>query len=72
MRYIKRSLVQLFGYKVPRPTKDQLSPAVREIYEGKVGKLSKADIEAVRHEHKGTFFNKWQKRRWATLIIVNR
>ena len=71
MRYIKDSLVQVFGYKLPRPTKDQQSPEVKAIYEDKVGKLSKADLEALHKTCKGTFLNKWQKRRWATLIIVN-
>ncbi|MES9987290.1 MAG: NapH/MauN family ferredoxin-type protein, partial [Candidatus Thiodiazotropha endolucinida] len=71
MDYIKDSLLQVFGYKRPRPSKDQQSPEVREIYEGKRGALSKADLEALRDEHKGPFFSKWKKRRWITLIIVN-
>ncbi|MBV2106966.1 MAG: NapH/MauN family ferredoxin-type protein [Candidatus Thiodiazotropha sp. (ex Ctena orbiculata)] len=71
MTYIKDSLLQVFGYKLPRPAKDQQTPEVRTIYEGKRGTLSKADLEALRDEHKGAFFSKWKKRRWATLILVN-
>ncbi|WP_316364203.1 NapH/MauN family ferredoxin-type protein [Candidatus Thiodiazotropha sp. CDECU1] len=71
MDYIKDSLLQVFGYKRPRPGKDQQSPEVRAIYESKRGALSKADLEALRDEHKGPFFSKWKKRRWITLILVN-
>ncbi len=71
MNYIKESLAQLFGAKPRRPTKDEQSAEVLAIYEGKRGKLSKADVENVRHEHKKTCCNKWQRRRWATLILVN-
>lgn len=71
MRYIKESLFHVFGFKVPRPSKEEQSPEVQAIYEKKKGQLSKSELEAVRREHKGTFMNKWQRRRWATLIIVN-
>ncbi|MEW8357062.1 MAG: NapH/MauN family ferredoxin-type protein [Candidatus Thiodiazotropha sp.] len=71
MHYIKHSLLQVFGYKIPRPAKDQQSPEVKAIYEGKRGTLSKADLEALRDEHKGAFFTKWKRRRWITLILVN-
>ncbi|MEN8168445.1 MAG: NapH/MauN family ferredoxin-type protein [Pseudomonadota bacterium] len=71
MNYIKESLAQVFGAKPQRPSKDEQSAEVLAIYEGKRGKLSKADVENVRHEHKKTCCNKWQRRRWATLILVN-
>lgn len=69
--YIKDSLKQLFGFKVARPTKEQQSLALKAIYAKKKGHLSKAEMDAVRREHKGTFLNKWQKRRWLSLIFVN-
>ena len=71
MRYITQSLKHVFGYKVARPSKEEMSPEVQAVYERKKGELTKEKLEAVRHEHKGTFLNKWQKRRWATLIFVN-
>ncbi|MEW8324452.1 MAG: NapH/MauN family ferredoxin-type protein [Candidatus Thiodiazotropha taylori] len=71
MSYIKDSIAHLIGNKIPRPSKQQQSAEVQAIYGGKKGKLSKADVEAVRHAHKSTFLSKWQKRRWATLILVN-
>ena len=71
MRYVIESLAQVFGAKPTRPTKEQQSEAVRAIYAQKRGKLSKADVQTVRHEHKGTCCNKWQRRRWITLILVN-
>ena len=32
MRYIKDSLAHLFGYRVPRPPKEQQSAAVQAVY----------------------------------------
>ena len=71
MNYIRNSLAQVFGYKVPRPTQEQQSPEVLAIYERKKGELSKAEVEKIRRDHKGTFGGKWQKRRWAVLVFVN-
>ncbi|RLJ17097.1 NapH/MauN family ferredoxin-type protein [bacterium endosymbiont of Escarpia laminata] len=71
MRYIMDSLSQIFGAKPRRPSKEEQPPELLEIYQGKKGKLSKADVEAVRHEHHNTCCNKWQRRRWITLILVN-
>jgi ferredoxin-type protein NapH len=69
--YIKDSLLQVFGFKRPRPGRDQQSPEVRAIYEAKQSRFSKAELESLREEHKGRFFSKWKMRRWATLIFVN-
>jgi ferredoxin-type protein NapH len=71
MRYIRESLAQIFGAKPTRPSKEQQSAAVQAVYAEKRGKLSKSDVMAVRHDHKHTCCNKWQRRRWATLILVN-
>ncbi len=71
MRYIMDSLSQIFGAKPRRPSKEEQPPELLEIYQGKKGNLSKADVEAVRHEHHNTCCNKWQRRRWITLILVN-
>lgn len=71
MNYMKKSVLQLFGSKIPRPTKEEQSPEVRAIYEGKVGALSKADLEKVHIEHKKPYGGKWLRRRWITLILVN-
>jgi ferredoxin-type protein NapH len=71
MNYIKKSLLQLFGVKIPRPTKEQQSPAVRAIYASKKDALSKKDLEDIHLEHKSPYGGKWMRRRWITLIIVN-
>jgi len=71
MTYLRNSLKHVFGFKVPRPSSDEQTAEVKAVYERKKGEFTKAELEAVRREHKGTFLNKWQRRRWATLIIVN-
>ncbi|EGV52548.1 NapH/MauN family ferredoxin-type protein [Candidatus Endoriftia persephone] len=71
MRYIRDSLSQIFGAKPRRPAKGEQPTELLEIYQGKKGNLSKAEIETVRHEHRNTCCNKWQRRRWITLILVN-
>ena len=71
MKYIKKSLVQLFGSKIPRPSKEEQTPEVRAIYESKVGTLSKEDLEKAHIEHKKPYGGKWLRRRWITLILVN-
>ncbi len=71
MNYIKESLSQVFGNKPTRPDKSKQPAALKAIYEGKKGKLTKAALQAVELEHHGTFFRKWQRRRWITLILVN-
>ena len=71
MKYIKKSLLQLFGSKIPRPGRDEQSPEVRAIYQSKVGALSKSDLEKAHIEHKKPYGGKWLRRRWITLILVN-
>ena len=71
MNYIKDSLAVIFGAKPRRPSKQEQSPALQAIYQGKKGALRKEDLVNARHEHRRTCCNKWQRRRWATLIIVN-
>ncbi|MES9860641.1 MAG: NapH/MauN family ferredoxin-type protein [Candidatus Thiodiazotropha sp. LLP2] len=71
MKYIKDSLIQLFGSKLVRPNKDQQSSEVQAIYQSKRGKLSKAELQRLHDTHKVPFFSKWKKRRWATLILLN-
>ncbi|MBT3206427.1 MAG: NapH/MauN family ferredoxin-type protein [Gammaproteobacteria bacterium] len=71
MNYIIESLSQVFGNKPSRPSKDEQPEALKAIYKGKVGNLSKADIESARHEHRKTCCNKWTRRRWITIILVN-
>lgn len=71
MNYIADSLAVILGAKPRRPTKDEQSPRVQAIYQEKRGGLSKADLQAMQHEHVKTCCNKWQLRRWATLILIN-
>lgn len=71
MNYIRKSLLQLFGSKVPRPDRQQQSPELRAIYQAKVGALSKDDLQKIHIEHKRPYGGKWLRRRWFTLILVN-
>ncbi len=72
MGYIVESFRQLFGGAPTKPAINALSPAVQAIYaEKRKSTLTKAKLLAVRHEHRRTCCNKWQRRRWATLIVVN-
>ncbi len=71
MKYIIESFSQVFGSKPTRPDKSKQPAALKAIYEGKKGKLTKAALEATRHEHRSTCCNKWQRRRWITIILVN-
>ena len=71
MNYFKKSLLHIFGGEPSRPTKEEIPEELRTIYGGKQGKLTKADLEATRHEHRKTCCNKWQRRRWITLISIN-
>ncbi len=66
------SLLQLLGRAPRKPKKDELSPEVQKIYFYKKGeKVTKAQLEALHDEHHKNSKNKWRKRRWLTLIIVN-
>lgn len=71
MKYILESLSQVFGNAPSRLDKAQQPQALKDIYQSKVGTLNKADLEAARLEHQVSFFSKWRKRRWITLILVN-
>ena len=72
MSYILESLSQLFGRAPSRPVPEQIPPEVREIYRVKrQHRLTKADLLGARLEHKSSCCNKWQRRRWATLIGVD-
>lgn len=71
MSYIKRSLIHIFGSRIPRPTKDQQSEEVKAIYASKKNQFTKEMLEQAHIEHKKPYGGKWLRRRWATLILVN-
>ena len=72
MGYIIESLRILIGMKPHKPAPEELAPEVKEIYvEKRKDRLTKAKLLEMRHEHRSTCCNKWQRRRWATLIAVN-
>lgn len=71
VNYIKESFSLVFGNQPTRPEKSQQPEALKAIYEGKKGKLTKAMIEAAELEHGSHVFKKWHKRRWMTIILVN-
>ncbi len=71
MKYLIESLSQVVGNAPKRVPKEQQPEPLKAIYQGKVGALNKADLEAARAEHHGVFHQKWKRRRWLTLIAVN-
>ncbi|MCP4494450.1 MAG: NapH/MauN family ferredoxin-type protein [Gammaproteobacteria bacterium] len=71
MNYIRESLSQVFGNKPRRASKAEQPQILRDIYLAKRGTLTKEKLAAVRHEHRKTCCNKWQMRRWITIILVN-
>ncbi|MCP4377008.1 MAG: NapH/MauN family ferredoxin-type protein, partial [bacterium] len=71
MNYIRESLSQVIGNKPRRASKAEQPQVLQDIYQAKRGTLTKAKLEAVRHEHRKTCCNKWQMRRWITIILVN-
>ena len=72
MSYVIDSLKLLIGMKPRKPARDELPPEVKEIYiEKRKDRLTKGNLLAMRHEHRKTCFNKWQRILWATLILVN-
>jgi len=72
MSYVVDSLRQILGFAPPKPDRDEVFPEVRVVYANKrKERLTKAMLMSVRHEHRKTCCNKWQRRRWATLILVN-
>lgn len=71
MNTILESLAQLFGRAPTRPSDDQITPAAQVIhFEKRQRKLTREELEAVHLAHAG-HGNKWLKRRWTTLIVVN-
>ncbi|MEN8168707.1 MAG: NapH/MauN family ferredoxin-type protein [Pseudomonadota bacterium] len=71
MNYILESLAQIFGRKPTRPSKEQISDAAQVIhFEKKQHKLTQEELDAARQAH-AKQSNKWLKRRWITLIVVN-
>ena len=71
MNTILESLAQIFGRKPSRPSKEQISDAAQVIhFEKKQNKLTAEELEAVHQAHAG-HGNKWLRRRWITLIVVN-
>lgn len=73
MSYFVESLAQLFGRAPSKPAKEELKPAVQEIYfEKRKHKLTKAELLAIEAAHERTRTrHKWRNRRWATLIVIN-
>ncbi len=71
INYISESLSQVFGNKPRRASKAEQSQTLQDIYQAKRGTLTKAKLEALRHEHRDTCCNKWQIRRWLTITLVN-
>lgn len=73
MSYILESLAQLFGREPRRPAREEIPVEVRRIYaEKRESGQDKEALTAVQAERQGkTFWSKWRKRRWATLIVVN-
>ena len=69
MNYIKESLSQVLGNDPTRPKKEEQPERLKQIYESKRNKLSKADLMAIAHH--SHFMGKWMKRRWITLILIN-
>ncbi|MEI6413566.1 MAG: NapH/MauN family ferredoxin-type protein [Pseudomonadota bacterium] len=66
------SLKVLLGFKPSRPDPGQVLPEVKTAYaEKRRERLTKAKLLTLRHEHRKTCCNSWQKRRWAALILVN-
>ncbi len=71
MKTVFESLMQLLGRKPSRPSGEQITPAAQVIhFEKKQRKLTAEELKAVHLAHAG-HGNKWLKRRWTTLIIVN-
>ncbi len=72
MGYIAESLRLLAGGAPRKPQKHHRDDVVNNRYtEKRKTRLTKAALEATREEHKKTCCNKWQRRRWLTLIAVN-
>ncbi len=71
MKMIFESLMQLLGRKPTRPSGEQITPTAQTIhFEKKQRKLTAEELKAVHEAHAG-HGNKWLRRRWTTLIVVN-
>lgn len=71
MNYILESLAQLFGRKPTRPGSEQITQQAQIIhFEKRQHKQSREELAAVHQAH-ADHGNKWLKRRWATLLVVN-
>ncbi|HFD87282.1 MAG TPA: NapH/MauN family ferredoxin-type protein, partial [Gammaproteobacteria bacterium] len=73
MSYIIESLAQIFGRKPRRPSKSELSPEVKVIYEEKkLHKMTKEDFQKIEAAHaKSRHRHTWRNRRWLTLLAIN-
>ncbi|MCP3868572.1 MAG: NapH/MauN family ferredoxin-type protein [Gammaproteobacteria bacterium] len=72
MGYIVESFRQLAGLDPSRPHPEEQADEVLSVYkEKRKTRLTKAALEAARDEHHTQCCDKWQRRRWATLILLN-
>jgi ferredoxin-type protein NapH len=72
MNLFKESFLQLLGANPRKPKDDDLSAEVKKVSFYKKGlKVTKADIRELHDKFKETATNKWRKRRWITLFVVN-
>jgi ferredoxin-type protein NapH len=71
MNYILESLAQIFGREPSRPSGDQISDTAQVIhFEKKQQKLTREELIASHQAH-AEHGNKWLRRRWTTLLVVN-
>lgn len=71
MNTIIESLAQMFGRAPSRPSREQISEEAQAVYaEKKLHKLTRAELDAVHQAH-ANHGNKWLRRRWITLLVVN-
>jgi ferredoxin-type protein NapH len=71
MNYILESLAQIFGRSPSRPSNEQISEKAQVIhFEKKQHKLTREELIASHQAH-AAHGNKWLRRRWTTLILVN-
>jgi ferredoxin-type protein NapH len=73
MGYILESLRQLIGMKPTRPTPEQVSPEVKQIYfDKRRAGFDKKTLREIEESHARTRGrHSWRNRRWATLTLVN-
>jgi ferredoxin-type protein NapH len=71
MGYIRKSLLHVYGSRIPRPGPDRMSPAVKAIYAAKRGTLNRQALEQAHLQHQQTHGGKWLRRRWLTLLLLN-